>query len=204
LTGFSYSIPNWLETVEISIDILFFIDVFYNFRTAYVDAQGNTISDGKKIAGNYLKTWFAIDLLASIPFEYVAVMLGIDVSERITLLAFLKTPRLLRLGRVLRFFERMKNANVFRIVRLMATMCLIAHWIACTWHFLYNSFSQLPWIFTAFVELEDPPSNYLIAFFHSFVLLVRPLSSCFDMHVVEERREREGGRVIEAHELETS
>lgn len=90
----------------------------------------------------------------------------------------MQTPRLLRLGRLLRFFERMKNANVFRIVRLMATMCLIAHWIACTWHFLYNSFSSLPWIFTSFEEGPDPPASYLVAFYHAFVLMVRPPFLC--------------------------
>eukprot|EP00873_Tetraselmis_striata_P036314 jgi/Tetstr1/456578/TSEL_043296.t1 len=170
--GFGFEKAHWLNMMEITIDLIFFVDILYNFRTAYVDSQGNLIRDGKKIASTYLKSWFAIDVLASIPFEYVALMLGINVSEQVTLLAFLKTPRLLRLGRLLRFFERMKNANVFRIVRLMATMCLIAHWIACTWHFLYNSFSSLPWIFTSFEEGPDPPASYLVAFYHAFVLMM--------------------------------
>ena len=84
-----------------------------------------------------------------------------------------QTPRLLRLGRLLRFFERMKNANVFRIVPLMATMCLIAHWIACIWHFLYMQITSVPWIFDAEeFQGEQAPSPFLIAFYSSFVLMV--------------------------------
>ena len=48
------------------------------------------VRDSGKIARSYLKAWLAIDVLASIPFESVAFMLGINVSEQVTLLAFLK------------------------------------------------------------------------------------------------------------------
>ena len=52
------------------------------------------IRDSKKIAASYLKSWFAIDVLASIPFEWVALGLGLNVSEQVTLLAFLKVSLL--------------------------------------------------------------------------------------------------------------
>lgn len=42
------------------------------------------------------------------------------------------------MGRLLRFLEKMKNANVFRIVQLMMSMCLIAHWISCFWKILFT------------------------------------------------------------------
>jgi hypothetical protein len=85
----------------------------------------------------------------------------------------LQTPRLLRLGRLLRFFERMKNANVFKIFRLMATMCLISHWIACVWHFLYMLIPGVPWIFDRQeFQIEDAPDPFLIAFYNSFMLMV--------------------------------
>jgi len=86
----TYKKADWLSYGEVAIDVIFFLDIIYNFRTAYVDDQGNMIRDSKKIAGNYLKSWFSIDVLASIPFEWVALGLGINVSEQVTLLAFLK------------------------------------------------------------------------------------------------------------------
>ena len=58
----------------------------------------------------------------------------------------------------------------------MATMCLIAHWIACIWHFLYAQAMHLPWLFSDYertVPGETVPSQFLVAFYSSFVLMVR-------------------------------
>ena len=175
------------------------------------------IRDSGKIARAYLKGWFSIDLLASIPFDALATLIGIDANEQVTLLAFLKvgslttdtnnnnshpfslpswasrllarhmvtqsvtesfavslqTPRLLRLGRLLRFFERMKNANVFRIFRLMATMCMVSHWIACIWHFLYMQIHSVKWLFDREeYQVENAPSAFLVGFYNAFILMV--------------------------------
>jgi hypothetical protein len=109
----------WIGTMENVIDGLFAVDILYNFRTAYVDdqvppslwhptpkpfslrrggltsrwsdvAQGNVIRDSAKIARNYLRNWFSIDFVASIPFDTLAKLFGDYVDEQITLLAFLK------------------------------------------------------------------------------------------------------------------
>lgn len=81
----------------------------------------------------------------------------------------LQTPRLLRLGRLLRFLEKMKNANIFRIVRLMLLMCLIAHWTACIWHLLliYN-----PDLEFSIPRSESLADEYLACFYGSFLLMV--------------------------------
>ena len=57
-----------MSVVSSVMDVWFIIDVFLNFRTGYVD-HGATVMDKKKIAKNYLKTWFVIDFFASIPWE---------------------------------------------------------------------------------------------------------------------------------------
>ena len=53
------------------IDVLFGLDIALNFRTTYINPLTNVeIMDAKKIALNYTKSnRFAVDLLASIPFE---------------------------------------------------------------------------------------------------------------------------------------
>ena len=38
--------------------------MYLNFRTAYIDKQGNLVTNKKKIATNYLKKWFFIDLIS--------------------------------------------------------------------------------------------------------------------------------------------
>ena len=51
------------------VDIVFFIDIIFNFQTTFVGASGEVISDPKIIRMNYLKTWFVIDLLSCLPYD---------------------------------------------------------------------------------------------------------------------------------------
>jgi len=75
--------------------------------------------------------WFLIDAPASFPFEWVAVLIpGLD-SSNLQYMAALKCIRLLRLGRLLKFFDRFQFANVARLVRLIAFFVLCTHWAGC-------------------------------------------------------------------------
>lgn len=50
-------------------DILFTIDIFVQFVSAYHDDDYYLIDDLKNIAKNYLTTWFVIDVSAIFPFD---------------------------------------------------------------------------------------------------------------------------------------
>jgi hypothetical protein len=67
-------------TVQISdriIDVLFIFDIFINFRTAYVDSRTDElILNPNKIARNYFKGRFWIDLVASLPFNDIVKAFG--------------------------------------------------------------------------------------------------------------------------------
>jgi hypothetical protein len=62
----------WSDIFNILIDIFFIMDIAINFRTSYLDPTlGHEVSDPKKIAKQYLKGRFWIDLLASISFDII-------------------------------------------------------------------------------------------------------------------------------------
>ncbi|CAG9460829.1 unnamed protein product [Pedinophyceae sp. YPF-701] len=175
--SFQVGESTFITFFEYSVDAVFFFDILLNFRTAFVDNQGTLINDQRAVAGHYLSTWFSVDLLASIPFELFAQIIGLNVSSNVTLLAFLKTPRLLRLGRLLRFFERMRNANIFKIFKLMMIMCMFAHWIGCGLHLIGKTQfddGKPSWIEDQLrpEEQNDKLSRYLQAYYLSFELLV--------------------------------
>lgn len=48
----------------------FIIDIVISFSTGYMD-KGIIIMSRRKIARNYLKSWFALDIIAIIPFNWV-------------------------------------------------------------------------------------------------------------------------------------
>ena len=57
------------EIINLMVDLMFIIDIFINFRTTYLEKE-EVVSSPKKIAIHYLKTWFIVDFVAAIPFDY--------------------------------------------------------------------------------------------------------------------------------------
>mmetsp|Transcript_15313 Transcript_15313/g.2554 ORF Transcript_15313/g.2554 Transcript_15313/m.2554 type:complete len:87 (+) Transcript_15313:389-649(+) len=59
---------------DIFIDTLFFIDIIINLNSAYLDNDGNFVTDRKRIFLNYLKSWLIIDLIACIPINLIETL----------------------------------------------------------------------------------------------------------------------------------
>lgn len=97
------------------------------------------------------------DVLACVPFDSVMVWIN-NVDSKggnlnvLGLLKALRIPRLLRLVRLLRFMKLLKlrpelqrwlqysrHANLFRLVRLVASFFVINHYLACVWYGLVAS-----------------------------------------------------------------
>jgi len=135
-------------------DTIFLIDIVVNFRTGIMqqDNAEQVILDPKLIAKHYLKTWFFLDLISSIPLDYIFLIFNQlqDFSEsfqilhagralRILRLAkLLSLVRLLRLSRLVRYVSQWEEvyflnmASVFmRIFNLICMMLLIGHWSGC-------------------------------------------------------------------------
>ena len=64
--------------VDWIIDIIFIMDLFINFITAYEKRDGLQETRIKKIAINYLRGWFIIDFLACIPVQLIEPLLVSD------------------------------------------------------------------------------------------------------------------------------
>ena len=57
----------WM-VINVLIDAFFIFDVYLNFHTAYLGEDNDIVTDFDMIRNHYLRTWFFIDLLASLPF----------------------------------------------------------------------------------------------------------------------------------------
>ncbi len=119
------SYRKWFENF---IDLFFICDVTLNFFTGYIDGNRRLIMNQKKIIKNYMKLWFWIDIVASFPFDIIMQLFGKSSDgSNIKLLALLKTPRLLRIGRILKFLEHIKGANIMRIANLFIFFFILCH-----------------------------------------------------------------------------
>ena len=69
---YSFSnINDWIFIFAIDrvVDLVFFVDIFVNFRSAYVMQNGLTVFDARDVAWRYVQSWFAVDFISILPFE---------------------------------------------------------------------------------------------------------------------------------------
>lgn len=67
-TAFIDESEDYVNTIELSIDSLFIIDIFINFISAYEDKDRNIEFRLSRIAFVYIRSWFLIDVVSCIPF----------------------------------------------------------------------------------------------------------------------------------------
>ncbi|XP_031563696.1 potassium/sodium hyperpolarization-activated cyclic nucleotide-gated channel 2-like [Actinia tenebrosa] len=139
---------HWLVINGIS-DLFFLVDIFLNFRTGLVDPNNKdeVILDPAIIRITYLKGWFIIDLLSSLPFDYAYFIASSTSTEQTLLKAsralrilklakVLSLLRLLRVSRLVRYIKRFEElTNIaggqLRIMKLIGCMMLLSHWNGC-------------------------------------------------------------------------
>uniref|UniRef100_H3DK56 Potassium voltage-gated channel, subfamily H (eag-related), member 8 n=1 Tax=Tetraodon nigroviridis TaxID=99883 RepID=H3DK56_TETNG len=144
---------------DIAVEILFIIDIVFNFRTTYVSKSGQVIFDARQICIHYLTTWFIIDLVAALPFD---LLYAFKVSV-VSVVHLLKTVRLLRLLRLLQKMDRYSQHSTVVLTLLMSMFALLAHWMACIWYIIgkmemeANSYNwDIGWLHELGKRLESP------------------------------------------------
>lgn len=89
------------------VDLLFGVDIFVNFFSAYEMRNQKKEIRLKKIAYEYLTGWFFLDLLATFPTQMI--LESEEKNQGVNKLARLaRIPRLYRLTRVIRIFKIFK------------------------------------------------------------------------------------------------
>ena len=121
-------------TIDALLDALFCVDVLVKARTNYTD-HGYTISDPLRVLRRYATTWMLIDVVSSVPFDWIffGVTSGvIDWGQLMKILVILRSARLIRI------FEGIEGAgaNILRIIGFMGGFLLIGHWLGLLWHYL--------------------------------------------------------------------
>ena len=123
--------------VDVVVDLFFISDIIINFRTAYHKDDGELQLDTRAIALSYARSWFVLDLVASVPIDwFLPNSAGIGVA---------KIPRLLRLARLMKKFDKLASARALRVVNLLMLFLLFAHWIACLWWLIGFHAGPLGW-----------------------------------------------------------
>lgn len=128
---------------DIIITLIFVVDIYVNFNLVYQEKR-HLITDRKLIRNRYLKGWFGIDLIATIPFALIFA--GNPVFQVSRLFRFIKLMRLFKLvtgTKVIKRLQRETNLNpsIIRMITLIFWIALASHLIACGWILITGSYS---------------------------------------------------------------
>lgn len=163
----------WLF-LELAFDCVFMVDICLSLRTAYMDEGGAIVLQPGLIARNYLRTWFLIDFVSSLPYDYIisedmSVGHGSTLSPAILqllrmlrLVRLLKLARLLKLGRIMGKLqeEGWINPSTLELGKLIVYLMLLVHLSGCIWHFVAASSSEEQTWLRA-VDTEGLPTHHL-------------------------------------------
>ncbi|XP_073493386.1 potassium/sodium hyperpolarization-activated cyclic nucleotide-gated channel 3 isoform X1 [Phyllobates terribilis] len=156
--------PPWIVFNVLS-DTFFLADLILNFRTGIV-VEDNTeiILEPHTIKMKYLKSWFLVDFISSIPVDYIFLIVDLETNvdtevyktaRALRIVRFTKILsllRLLRLSRLIRYIHQWEEifhmtydlaSAVVRIFNLIGMMLLLCHWDGCL-QFLVPMLQEFP------------------------------------------------------------
>jgi len=143
------------------IDVLFGLDIFVNFLSAYETNNQKTEIRLKAIAKNYLSGWFFLDLIATFPTQ-VFISGNSRVNKLARLARITRLYRLLRVLRLLKIFKLMKynkkfrqwfaylnlSASATKMLKLVVFGAFLIHLFSCLWYLVakIDDFSEETWV----------------------------------------------------------
>eukprot|EP00930_Biecheleria_cincta_P035403 TRINITY_DN2434_c0_g4_i1.p1 TRINITY_DN2434_c0_g4~~TRINITY_DN2434_c0_g4_i1.p1 ORF type:complete len:748 (-),score=144.23 TRINITY_DN2434_c0_g4_i1:36-2279(-) len=136
----------WLDTSERIFDTIFLVDVLLNFRTTYIDDNEVIVTNGRKMACHYLRTWFSLDLASSVPWDTITAGLlpSLQPVRLLKVGKIAKVLKLLRMGKMMKVMAGSQLVEVMedyfpskfrqfasRMLSILLLTVLACHWLAC-------------------------------------------------------------------------
>lgn len=174
------------DITEYVLNVIFIIDMILMFFSTFYDSRGDIVSNHKQIAIAYLKGYFWIDLLTSIPFGLLFGREDSNTDNANKILSLLKLPKLIRmikLAKIIKVKEALKgtrigyyfriNGGFLKVLGLGVVTLIILHLGTCLWCSLGYLESQFPrtWIFRYNMLDEGETRIYVTAFYFCFTVL---------------------------------
>ncbi len=170
--GDAMSMCRWEEWVFVFVldrivDAVFILDIFVNFRQAWLDPGGEVEFDATRAAQSYLRGWFFLDVVSVFPFDFIQTTcatndVGYNVGsfgrlpKLIRLLRLAKIAKVLRMSRILRRFEATLHIKygLVRLIKFFVWSLVAAHWVACAW-FIVGTLDEVEgWVTSNFLSSD--------------------------------------------------
>ena len=167
---FAFNQANALSGFQIIylVDLIFIADIFLNCRTTF-RRHGVEVTDRPSCTKHYARRLMVVDILGSLPLDLIAwVLIGNGQFLGGSLVLALRLLRLLRIVRlfvILRRWEAFNwsNPGALRVVKFLASILLLMHWLACIWFFsaFASGFPVDSWAVKANIVDSGPVAQYI-------------------------------------------
>lgn len=147
------------------VTLLFLFDTIFHFFVRDKTFFNSNPEPLKDHIQKYLRSWFLIDFISTIPFDLL-VRHGM-ISYEWKFLALLRISRMFRMTKISYFSKNLGrgefyNPEIMRLVFMVYWISIIAHWIACAWIAIDPRHH---------LKLSDPVSTYITALYWAVTTL---------------------------------
>ena len=181
------------------LNFIFYVDLIANFITAYENEDKNVEFRLKKIALNYVQSWFFLDLIACVPINLIIDLVKPTLAEdgegndqSMKLLRLARLPRLYRLVRLIRLIRLLKmgdsfkklfnslhiNQGIAKLVGVIFIILFLNHFVACLWYWLAEFLQPTDgqedndyWVVRQELEDDTDGMKYVVAIYWAFQTL---------------------------------
>mmetsp|Transcript_59245 Transcript_59245/g.138741 ORF Transcript_59245/g.138741 Transcript_59245/m.138741 type:complete len:725 (-) Transcript_59245:91-2265(-) len=126
------------------VDFIFLVDLIMQFFTAYSTATPYGVVWEVRlshICKHYLKTWFMVDFITVIPWDFLAMFLQVNSLKDLVGIKVIRALRLIKLMRLMKASKILQDLEaplsipyqkvaLFRFILVLGLTC---HWLACCW-----------------------------------------------------------------------
>jgi len=127
---------------ELAVNCVFMVDIVMNFNTSIQDNEGKKIFSRMAIAKEYLRAWFWLDLITSLPFDrFMTAGAGKQTGSVTKALKIARIARIVKLLKVLRLSKQLNKWEqddetslwLVRMFKFLTIFFLSGHICACGW-----------------------------------------------------------------------
>lgn len=171
--------PEWVSLFGVLSTSFFFIDILLNFNTGFVERE-RPVMKRWRIFKNYMSGWFWLDLISTIPFDYIQVGNsggggGAGFTGFLRFGKGMKVLKNIRYLKVVRAMRMAKNADqasqwmqilaplkyLFKGVQVLFTLSFTAHFLGCCWALAHGNDADF--------RSNPPLRRYFESFWWAFV-----------------------------------
>lgn len=156
----------WIKFIQ---DLIYVADICISFISAYMYHDHTLVTSKRQIATNYLKSWFFLDFLSCLPYQFLEYPYSM-----FSLLSLLKLFKLQNSGlKFPQIFILSSNNSTERLIKIFSTIVVIVQVLACFWYLLafFNDYSEDCWLVYYKYQDKDNGFIYLTSIYWVFVTI---------------------------------